>query len=221
MARVVSPLHSADARGTVAGIQFSRNRSGNFATRRSSGTYPQRGDSVNQRAIMAHAAAAWRDKPPRTQAAWDAHAPYPHTGRQHFIGAAMRLISMQLDPPRHAPLQDPQLSTQSNFRFFYRFPPHVVSVIDWDQDGYPDHWWALHLAPLATYGRPHVRKFKLYAQARASTRRLPFPAELIPNYWAVRLVKVDPQIGLILQELRWTFTADEDHDPLPGQDLPF
>jgi len=211
MARVLLPLHSLDARGSVAGIQFSRNRAGPFASRKSTSTYSQKPGSVAQRALFARASHAWPDVSAAHKQNWEALAPYPHTGRQLYIGCALRTLAVDMGTPIYPPQYDIHTSTLTNFRYEKPLYPYSHPVLWWDHSGYHWHRLLIYSVPLETHAYPHVRKFKFYRDKEVGAGGIALPELVNPNLWAIRILTIHPAVGYPLFELRWTCTADEDH----------
>jgi len=83
--RVLNPLMSQDARGSVAGTQFSSNVTGPHAGRKSTST-PASGDRVLEyRSQMGKAHHAFNALTPGQAASWDLTPDTPVKPREHFV----------------------------------------------------------------------------------------------------------------------------------------
>jgi hypothetical protein len=74
MAKIKLGSLAQDARGSIAGVTFTRNRYGAVARQKVSGVQPRTVRQLDQRAIFTAASQAWRSLTPDQQAAWAAYA---------------------------------------------------------------------------------------------------------------------------------------------------
>lgn len=206
MARVTNPLLSTSATGSIGGTQYSRNRSGAFVSRKSTGTYSQKPGPIALRALFARASHAWRDQPPDVHAGWDHIAPYPHTGRQLYIGCAIRLMKNGFPPPIESPVVPYPSGTCTNFALAPGdLPPHYPEL-NWDYTPSLSDYLSMAWSTTSSYATPHVRKFKWNFRLKCSA-----PPAYLPNLPAhgithVTLTQFHPALGLSLGV--WTIIWD-------------
>jgi hypothetical protein len=103
MAVVKSPLFSEEAHGPLGGIEYRTCRGRNVVGRRSISTALATPAQLQHRSLLKLAHAAWSRLPLSSQAAWDAIAPAPLTGRNEYVARWIRCKISAADPPQPNP----------------------------------------------------------------------------------------------------------------------
>ncbi len=216
MARLIMPLMSQDARGSVAGIQYSSNRSGCFGSRKSTSTRAQAGGATNWRANIKAAHTAWHALSEPLRTAWAAIAPAPLTGRNLYIGCALRLLSIGAPAPTADPRSAPARpgihsfhwnpDTPSEHTHELTFSPRFGQLIE----------VVCSVHPTWTPSIPHVRKFSFIASHNVDPPYVLLPLILFAPYLALRVQWLDWNYGLLLGERRFVFDPTIEQDLLPA-----
>lgn len=212
MARVTMPLLSQDARGSVSGVQFSRNRSGNFGSRKSTSTRAQSDRVTNWRAKLKEAHSAWLNLSEQLRSSWEAYAGPTQTGRNAFVGACLRLFSAGLD----APSVDPRTPASNytvqsyNWRKLDHAPPTGKIVLQ-PPAARTEH---LFLSWAHTYrdSMPHLRKFFFVGSHDQIVPTWFFTAPFYTPLLAIRLSVVQTLTGILLADYRWVIDPDVNQD---------
>lgn len=202
MAKLTNPLMSQDARGSVSGVQFSANTSGSFASRKSTGTRAQRGESTNWRGQIKTAHTAWLALSAELQAQWAEVATPTQTARNAFIGAYLRNLMIAHPVFTKSPLQTPIADVFSNLkaRNFPGSPPWISVSYSMraPQDDALIGYWAI---PAGT-SLPHVRKFTFSTHSHGFDGGFNAVIPYLPPITALRLLHWDHTNGRIIREYR-------------------
>lgn len=202
MTRVIMPLMSQDARGSVAGMQFSRNRSGNFGSRKSTSTRAQSDGATNWRANIKAAHTAWHALSASDRLSWEQAASATVTPRNAFIGCYLRNI--QATVLQLGAWQPPDVRRWVSALAV--IPPAIGGdgwMAFWNTGGEGNQILKFHVHN-SWSPRPHVhrRKFRFVRASPASTafdawtdlRMDPFPVILVEL--------IDPATGTLISSWR-------------------
>lgn len=85
MAKVLQPLHSAQASGSIAGVQYSRNAAGAFASRKSTSTRADNAGALEYRSMLGSAHHAFDALTDAQRATWAFPDDTAVTARQRFL----------------------------------------------------------------------------------------------------------------------------------------
>lgn len=208
MARVTQPLFSQDARGSVSGIQYSRNRAGSFGSRKSTSNRKQSEAVTLHRSRLKLAHTAWLALDAGLQAAWDQYAGDVRTGRNAFVGAALRNMTFDYPVPSLSPLAPSFSNRLRNIRFA-RVEPFVDHHwLTWSSDDIHDDRIIVYQAVPRGLATPHVRKFRFLLHAGIHTPWV----KLYPPYhcpwWALRILHWNWKHGVPIAEYRAAFPTD-------------
>lgn len=205
MARVINPLLSVEARGSVSGLQFSRTRAGAHCGRKSTSTRSQAPGAVEHRATLAPAQSAWAALTHAQQAAWSTYAPHPLTGQAAYIQHHLRARAISIRP-QSTPTAPAAPTTLGGWLWLsedwlagYWFP-----LFAFEGNGanyvHARTWQSFHLT-----AAPHDRKIKAQATVDASSGAIDFtilPA--IPYTW-IWLHVVDELMAQTLYTYRFVY----------------
>ena len=210
MAKLVNPLLSQDARGSVSGLQFSRNRGGNFGSRKSTSNRSQSEAVTLHRGRLKLAHSAWLALDPGLQSNWDAFAGPHQTGRNAFVGAAIRNAVVEQPAPTQNPLLGPHASMITGMEFDDdRFFPYNPGLF-WDQQANQFDVVMLYLAVPAGFAVPHERKFVFTVVAEPFDFQLSWPMVWLPPRLGLRILHWDYARGRLVGEWRANVPSDED-----------
>lgn len=202
MAKVTNPLMSQDARGSVSGIQYSRNRSGNFGSRKSTSNRSQSLTVTAHRSRIKFAHTLWDGLDADYQALWNAYMGPVRTGRNGYVGAAIRSLMSGQATPSKSPLESPSaphvydLTAQLS-----EFPPNRLDFA-WDGEFPGDNRYLFYVAFPRGPSLVHVRKYRFIGSANPFSSSFQFPLAYNPPFAAVRFLNYDYARGLIAEEFR-------------------
>lgn len=210
MSKVVNPLLSQDARGSVSGIQFSRNRSGCYGSRKSTSNHKTSDTVREHRSRLKLAHTTWQGLDPGLQADWQQYAGHVLTGRNAFVGAAIRCMLIGYPTPTLSPLEHFTHSRLRNLRFYDQPPPANYDWVNWSSDNSYDDRIIIYQAVPHGLATPHVRKFRYLANAGMHEAwKLIRPPYLCP-WWALRIIHWEWKHGVTIAEYRGAFPTDAD-----------
>lgn len=162
MAKLVNPLLSQDARGSVAGVQYSRNTYGNFASRKSTSTRSQRLNVTNWRRHLGIAQHAWAAASDADRATWDRWARPGLTPRSVFVGGYMTLASI-LQTGAVADGAGNPTTHMFDLLMTDNRPAAPNWTLTWDYTGYAFNWVRVSYYVTETHHTGiHRRKWKVY-----------------------------------------------------------
>lgn len=209
MAKVTNPLMSQDARGSVAGVQYSRNRSGNFGSRKSTSNRKQSPDVVQHRARIKRAHTRWTSITQALRDAWEAYAPITIGGRAAFVGAQIRNYTMDPVDLTLSPIDAPPRSTPNDLvaKMTSLGPDRLT--LTWDLQANDQDAILLYAAyPRGPY-MPHVRKFKFLDYAEPFDETITHLVAYVPPFTAVRIIHWDYFRGVTLSEWRAVLIGEQ------------
>lgn len=203
MAKVTNPLMSQDARGSVSGIQFSRNRSGNFGSRKSTSTRAQGDPVLAQRALLKTAHSKWLNALPLVRDSWDAFAPPPLTGRNWFIGCQLRLLAAGEDAPPVIPNRNFDTTKTEEFYWVQNQPGPDDYFLAPKNSVPTDGLMILSVSPQETHALPHVRKYSFVDAQWCQLYKMFFTKWFWMERLAIRVQICDIFNGILRFEGRW------------------
>lgn len=202
------PLLSQDARGSFSGIQFSRNRSGNFGSRKSTSNHKQGDVATNHRARLKAAHTAWEALDPGLKSCWDTYAAPTQTGRNAFIGATLTNLVIDLSAPTGNPLEAPAQAPITNLVYNPGVAPLWIYLIAWDWRDDPDGRIICYLRTPRGFAIPHVRQFRYWDAGPPNVPFLNLPNLQHLPHIALRVVYWDPTLGKTIREWRANIPTD-------------
>lgn len=210
MAKLINPLLSQDARGSVSGIQFSRNRSGNFGSRKSTSNRSQSETATNHRAYIKLAHTFWLSLAPALKTAWHTVAPHPLTGRNAFVGAAIRNLTMGLAPPHLNPMLFTTPNHLRNITWDAEGDVAGHNCLKWEHDGWEETYVIVYISQPRGFTMPHVHKFRYYAHPELMWVKAVIDPPWISKPAALRIVHWSRDYGRLIQEFRYVFDHTQD-----------
>lgn len=218
MSKVVMPLLSQDARGSFSGIQFSRGRYGNFGSRKSTSNRKQGDVATNHRARIKAAHTAWEALDPGLKACWETYAGPTQTGRNAFIGAALRNYLFQTAAPIESPLLGPGPTPITGLHWQAEWPVPRTPDLNWTPPSIVGGRVITYTHTPAGMATPHVRKFKyLNAVPDYFVFQECWPGYEVP-WFAVRVIHWDHIRGVPIGE--WAGAFDSHYDFWFGAEAP-
>lgn len=211
MARVVGPLHSVSAAGSVGGVQFSQNRSGSHCGRKSTSTRAQNERAILYRSKMPLAQHAWRDLAPVIQAQWNSLATPTQSGRNLYIGSALRCLMAGFNTPSQAPAPPPTRGDLTGLRYVPRSPYTGIGDLLFSPDSPWNDYLLIYTASNVRDTMPHVRKFRFYKKIMLDWLGDPIQAALFTPRFAMRILLFRPSSGYIFREWRGIIDGDTAH----------
>lgn len=207
MARVVSPLLSQEARGSITGLQFSRNPSGPTVGRKSLATYRETQSQHLARNHLATAHHFWTSLPQAAKDQWALHSRPGLTARQIFITRFARFLRFGItDPP-----QEPNGSDPAPLPYAFYWKPNFFGPgqhrLSWTTTGPQTAYYALYLADTCHPHIPHVRKLIYRASCHWSARPLQINHHFSGTHAAGRILIVSAESGAVLQDTRWILST--------------
>lgn len=202
MSKLLNPLLSQDARGSVAGVQFSRNRSGCFGSRKSTSNRKQGDVATAQRALLKLAHSAWSAIGTDLQTQWEAHAPATMTGRNAFIGAQIRNFTYNGPVLSLNPLEGPIAGRIRNMRAQMQAAPMPPLRIQWNFKFNEDDVLLFYFKPPPGPHLVHTRKYKFMDYAYPiDIWKILYPAPIWP-FGAIRVIHWDYKRGKLIGDHR-------------------
>lgn len=211
MARVTNPLLSQDASGSVGGVQFSRNRAGNFGSRKSTSNRKQGTVVTAHRARLKLAHSAWDDLSTGLKASWVNHAQPPLTGRNAFIGSCLTNLMIGAAPPDLPPWPIQDIPLPRYFRYRHDPPPLYDRALSCSPNIIDDRYIILYEAQPGGPYMPHVRKFKFYSAVSAESDLWECGQVEVGPWAAFRIVVWDAHRGISQLEIRAFFPWGADY----------
>lgn len=202
MARVTMPLLSQDARGSVSGIQFSRNRAGNFGSRKSTSNHKQGTVVTAHRARLKLAHSAWEDLSTALKTNWEEFAPLTQTGRNAFVGAALRNLMIDQPPPTLSPLRAPTRPPITGLRYTRGTDPTWIFALEWDFRAGDGTQVICYLRTPRGFAVPHVRQFAYYDDRAVTSSFIVLPKLQTLERIAIRVIHLEQPTGLVYREWR-------------------
>lgn len=215
MSKLVNPLLSQDARGSVSGIQFSRNRAGSFASRKSTSTRAQGEGPTNFRAQIKRAHTAWNSLSSSLKQSWETYAHARETGRNAFIGCCLRLFSAGQAAPDVSPLTAAEGPMPYDFHWDADVFGPGTDQLTWEPPSFNGDWAIFSFAPMYAAKIPHVRKFSFFSAALTLDQNDIFTTTWHPPWLALRVQVAQRHSGVLLFDRRWVFDPTQDQDLLP------
>lgn len=215
MTKLIMPLLSQDARGSVSGIQFSRNRSGCFGSRKSTSTRAQKGESTNWRATIKRAHSAFDALTDAEKLSWAAWTPPGQTVRSHYIGSYLRLATTaQLPDPTHP--SRTLRATLKNIVLIAPTPPSTTWFMSWGYDGDSSSWMRVqHHASWGDFPHIHDRKWRVVIGRPTDLRSASFKISARAPYHQFLISTYDWRTGKSL----WQVRIDDDPVQAPAARL--
>jgi hypothetical protein len=157
--KVKTPCMCEEAHGALGGVEFKTGNYGNVVSRRSISSYGQSPKQLLHRSRLKLAQAAWSALNPGLQAAWNEYARAPLTGRNAFVGAALRNLTIGFATPSQSPLFSVQLAKPKKFLIYQQ--PYALknASVNWSASPGSPHWLLIYKKN--TPGPTHANSKKL------------------------------------------------------------
>jgi len=202
MAKLINPLMSQDARGSVSGIQFSRNHSGCFGSRKSTSNRKQSVDVLKHRSRLKRAQSAWVSLSASLKSAWEAYVGSRPLARSAFVGAQIRNYTHGSGDLSWSPLPTPSGVPITNMRAYMPVGgPARVSIL-WNPHGNAEDHYLFYLRIPRGLSVPHVRQFKYQAFADPFDQAKSINIATRVPLMALRVVHWDYFRGVLIEEFR-------------------
>ena len=201
MTKVLNPLMSSEASGSVGGLEFKRSRAGNVVGRKSTSTFQQSRATCDARAALGRARAAWTAQSAAARAAWERLATPHQTARNAFTAAYCRLAPAGLEASLapHLAAHSPTPKKITAYCYSSGVPYYRISGTRTND---PFTRYLLYTAPGPAHGaRPHDRKFAYLQHAGTHLSSFDVPMRLHPAVPWMRVKLVHLRTGAVLLDL--------------------
>lgn len=195
MAKLVHPLLSQDARGSLAGVQYSRNRSGSFGSRKSTSNRHQGDVATAHRTRIKTAHTAWTALSSQLKSHWEEFSGGRPTGRNAFIGATLTNLTIAYPPPAQSPLDPPPLGPPHSFIYWPDYFGFFFHIITWTKAAYDVRRLLVYYRQDTAPSIPHVRKMPFYNHQDVDFQIASLYPSWLPEYAALRVRVWDPLRG--------------------------